>query len=237
MSLLRVQPGRAGRLALLTRVDVARKAAGLLDRKLSILRGEERRLAVLAERTRQEFHRCAGEADLWLLRAGLLGGQRPLLAARAPSTGQARLRVSWRAAMGVSYPDPDTVELRLPPSERLPAVGSSALPRAALAHQEALAAGVRYAAAATALARVRAELTATRRRLRSIQDRLLPRLQDALHAVELGLDEAEREEGLRLRWSAGPAAGSRVSPGTGRATTSSAPPGTPTRPHGPRGAR
>lgn len=235
MSLLRVPPGRAGRLALLTRIDVARKAAGLLDRKLSILRGEERRLAVLAERTRQEFHRCAGEADLWLLRAGLLGGQRPLLAARAPSTGQATLRVSWRVAMGVGYPD--TVELRLPPSERLPAVGSSALPRAAVAHQEALAAGVRYAAAATALARVRAELTATRRRLRSIQDRLLPRLEAALHAVELGLDEAEREEGLRLRWSAGPAAGSRVSPGTGRATTSSAPPGTPTRPHGPRGAR
>ncbi|HMA46914.1 MAG TPA: V-type ATP synthase subunit D [Frankiaceae bacterium] len=213
MSLLRVQPGRAGRLALLTRIDVARKAAGLLDRKLSILRGEQRRLAVLAERTRQEFHRRAGEADLWLLRAGLLGGQRPLLTARAGAVGQARLRVSWRVAMGAGYPD--TVELRLPPSERLPAVGSSALPRAALAHQEALAAGVRYAAAATALARVRAEATATRRRLRSIQDRLLPRLEAALHAVELGLDEAEREEGLRLRWSAGPAPGSRVSPRPG----------------------
>lgn len=201
MSLLRVPPGRAGRLLLLARIDVARRAAGLLDRKLAILRGEERRLAILVEKTQDAFQWSAAEADLWLLRAGLLGGQRPLLAAQAPTVGHATLHVSWRVAMGVSYPD--TVELHLPPPDRIPAVGSSALPRAAVAHQQALTAGVRYAVAATALARVRAELTATRRRRRSIQDRLLPRLEAALYAVELGLDEAEREEGLRLRWSAG----------------------------------
>jgi len=53
----------------------------------------------------------------------------------------------------------------------------------------------------TSLTRVRAELLATRRRLRGVEDRLIPRLEETLRLTELSLDEIEREEGLRLRWA------------------------------------
>ena len=110
------------------------------------------------------------------------------------------LRVGWRTSMGVRYPD--EVALALPPAPAgIAAIGSAALTQATGAHRAALGAGVRYAAATAALTRVRAELLATRRRLRGVEDRLIPRLEETLRLTELSLDEIEREEGLRLRWA------------------------------------
>jgi vacuolar-type H+-ATPase subunit D/Vma8 len=45
-------------------------------------------------------------------------------------------------------------------------------------------------------------MAATRRRLRAIQDRWMPRLEEAGRAVAEALEEQEREEGMRMRWAA-----------------------------------
>ena len=66
----------------------------------------------------------------------------------------------------------------------------------------ALAAGVRHAAVEAAARVLEAEEQATRRRLRAVEDRLIPRLHEALVAVQLTLDEEEHEDGVRLRWAA-----------------------------------
>jgi len=66
-----------------------------------------------------------------------------------------------------------------------------------------LDAAARHAAALTALRTIEAELLATRRRLRAVEDRWIPRLESTLARIRLALDEQERAEGVRLRWAAG----------------------------------
>jgi V/A-type H+-transporting ATPase subunit D len=73
---------------------------------------------------------------------------------------------------------------------------------------------VRHAAATAAASTVDAEVTATRQRLRAIEDRWIPRLHAALAEVELALDELEHADGVRLRRAAA----------TTRATTTGRPP-------------
>ncbi len=195
----RVPPGRAGRLWLQHRLAVAQRGADLLDQKLRILRGERQRLALLTERTRAGWERASAEADAWLLRSGLLGGQRAtLLAGTGPP---AEVRVSWRTSMGARYPDeavcllPDTDPAAPPP-------GNAALVFARDAHRRALEAAVTHAAAEAAARVVAAEEAATRRRLRAIEDRWVPRLRQSLAELQLGLEEQEHAEGLRRRWAA-----------------------------------
>ena len=48
-----------------------------------------------------------------------------------------------------------------------------------------------------------AELALTARRLRTIERRWLPEHRDALQTLELRLDEDEREELTRVRWTLG----------------------------------
>jgi V/A-type H+-transporting ATPase subunit D len=53
------------------------------------------------------------------------------------------------------------------------------------------------------LTTVDAEVALTRRRLRAINDRWLPRLEASLATLNRDLDESEREQTFRLRWAAG----------------------------------
>ena len=78
--------------------------------------------------------------------------------------------------------------------------GGSALVYAAAAYRSALAAAGRFAAARLAHERVGAELRATTRRLRAVERRWIPQHEAALAALELALDEGEREEAARIRW-------------------------------------
>lgn len=192
---IRVPPGRAGRLWLRGRLQVAERGLDLLDRKLRILRSEHDRLALLAQRTGHDWELACRQAETWLLRAALLGGQRALrLAADGPP---ATVTVAWRDTMGIRYPAEATCEPTVEAAE--PALGGLALHQARAAHREALAAGVRHAAATAALATLAEEIATTSQRLRAIQDRWIPRLRTALAEVELALDESEQSDAARLR--------------------------------------
>ncbi|MGB4916685.1 MAG: V-type ATP synthase subunit D, partial [Propionicimonas sp.] len=78
----------------------------------------------------------------------------------------------------------------------------SALTYAMSAARAALDAGVRQAAAQRAVLLVAAELKATRTRLRAVQKRWIPRLENELNTIRRQLQEQELQENLRLRWSA-----------------------------------
>jgi V/A-type H+-transporting ATPase subunit D len=191
---LRHPPGRAGRLWLVDRLAVAERAAGILDRKQHALLHEHERLETLAEQTTRTWTAAVHEAETWHRRALILGARSDLLAtsARIPP---ARARIVWRTEMGVEVPSAASSEL--PATSSLP--GTPALAAAATAYRHALQVAVEHAAATTALRRVDAELAHTRRRLRAIRDRWIPRLQRALRDLELHLDEYEREALTRTR--------------------------------------
>ena len=192
----RPPPGRAGRVWLAERLEVAQRAAELLEHKQQLLRREQRRLAELAGRTGRQWAALAAEADTWNARA-LVAGGRDELSRVASVIGPARIRLEWTSGAGVTYPSIVATDFPGPPAM----AGSAALPLAAGACSRALDAAVRHAAATTALARVETELVATVRRLRAIRDRWLPRLAEQLRELDLRLDENEREEITRLRWA------------------------------------
>jgi V/A-type H+-transporting ATPase subunit D len=79
------------------------------------------------------------------------------------------------------------------------AIGGAALLSAADAHRAAVQAALRVAVAEGALRRIDAELGATRLRRNAIQRTWIPAHEEALRALELALEELEREDGARLR--------------------------------------
>lgn len=192
-------PGRAGRVWLSQRLAVAERGAGLLETKLRILAAEEQRFALLAERTERKWRNAVDEANLWMARARVLSGQRALRFATPGS--RAEVMVRWETTMGVRYPSGAAVMLPQPDPDA-PTPASSALVMAQRGYRQALTLGAEHAAAVAALESVRAEVTTTRRRLRALQRRWTPRLQQAQRHLAEALEEAEREDGVRMRWSA-----------------------------------
>lgn len=197
---LAVPPGRAVRLWLVRRLGTARTGAGLLDRKLRILQGELTRRQGAAADTARRWDSAQADAQAWLLRAALLGGQR---AVRLGAGGLADVTIRYAATMGIRYPA--ETSCAAPP----PATWDGlVLARAREAHRAALAAAVEHAAAAAALQVIETEALATRYRLRAIRDRWIPALEAALAEVTFAIEEQEGADAARLR-----RAGQRSRPG------------------------
>lgn len=199
MAEIRVPPGRAGRLRLRRRLDIAERGAVLLEQKLRALQREERRLAQLARTSEREWTRTATEAETWLIRATLLAGQRGLRLAHPDQA--AEVGVHWTTAMGVRYPDDVSCTLprRGPESPAIPC--SAAVIEAGTAHGAALVAGLRHAADLAAWRLIGAEIATTRQRVRMLRRYWAPRLRNALAATDLALEERERAEAVLRRWT------------------------------------
>jgi V/A-type H+-transporting ATPase subunit D len=179
---------------------VATRGADLLERKLRILLAEEQDYALLAERTRSEWEQSVADLDRLMLQSALLSGERGLRHAADGATADAQ--VEWRLTMGVRYPAAATCTLPAPRS--VPLSDNAALPLARPAAERAVRAAVDHAVARGALAAIRSEIASTRRQLRALEQRWLPRLDAAHGALLIQLDDQEHEEHVRLRWAADP---------------------------------
>jgi len=191
--------GRAGRAWLVARLATAERGAELLDGKLRLLLREQRRYHLRAERSSTAWNRSCAEAETWLVRGALLGGRRAVR--DAVPGGQSTVDVSWSIVMGVRHPR-DAVVTPGVPAPGAAAPSNSALVQAVSAYRAALDAAAEHAAVESAVRRIDAEVASTRRRLRAIKDRHVPRLRQALTEVELELEELEHADGVRLRWAA-----------------------------------
>lgn len=207
-SLSAIPPGRAGRSWLRRRLATAERGREQIDRKLRILFPEQQRLRAQLDRHRADWVSACADANRWLLRATLLGGQDGIR--DAATLRPVEVEVGWTTAMGLRYPGDVTLS---PASDdvALPPVNAAIAP-AADAFRTALRAGVRTAAAEEALRRLDAEIAVTRRRLRALDKRWIPRLRDELARLELALEQAEQEDTLRLRRAAQPREGRRPMP-------------------------
>lgn len=177
------------------RLETAERGRDQLDRKLRILTQDQQRMRILAERARAEWRSAFREADTWLLRAAVLGGQDAIRSATAPSLAEVEL--TWVSEMGLAYPA--TVELQSEPDPAPHVDGNAALVPTTAASRVALLAGARSAAADEAVRRLEEEIALTKRRLRALEKRWLPWLRTALSERELALEQAEQEDGLRAR--------------------------------------
>jgi V/A-type H+-transporting ATPase subunit D len=195
---LRPPPGRAGRIWLLRRLTVAHRGKDVLEQKRRALRHRIEQLEEQLEEARRGWEVEASEAETWWQRAAVLAGERPLELACASSSGTADVTITWRNTLGVVYPDSAEVAVRQ--DDLFPAGGSAALAYAAQAHGRALEAAAQLGAVQTAHRRASDELRATAQRVRAIERRWIPEHERALTALELALDEADREDAARARW-------------------------------------
>ncbi|MGZ4666605.1 MAG: V-type ATP synthase subunit D [Frankiaceae bacterium] len=197
-SLQQLPPGRAGRLWLRERIQVAERASELLDTKRRLLQEEVQRLERRRSATADAWAAARAQARTGALRAATLGGSRCLRLASPPP--QASVTVAQATFVGISYPGtvicapPDISAQNAPPP-------APAVSRAAEAYRRALRVGAEHAVAVAALDTVAAELARTRQRLRAVRDRGLPRLKDRLTSIERALDEQERADIARMRWA------------------------------------
>ena len=187
-----VPPGRAGRLWLRRRLALARGGVDLLDRKLRLLRRERERVAAEAGEAGSAWREACVRAETWALRAALVGGDDALRA--SPFAGRAEASVDSATFMGVRFPT--AVRYTAPGG---PEPDGATARRAAAAAREALDAAARHAAGAATLRILDAEIAATRRRVRAVQNRWIPRLTEALAEIELALEEQEHADGVRMR--------------------------------------
>lgn len=190
-----IPPGRAGRMWLRGRLDTAERGRDQLDRKLRILIPEHQRLQTRLQLRQEAWSAAYDEAQTWLLRAALLGGQDAIRGATPARL--ADVEVTWTSAMGLSYPEDAVVVDPGPDGEAVP--GNAAIVPATEAFRTALLAGARAAAAQEAVARLESEIAVTRRRMRALDKRWLPWLHDALARLQLTLEQTEQEDGIRLR--------------------------------------
>ena len=195
----KVPPGRAGRIWLRGRLDTAERGRDQLDRKLRILIPQQQRLQTHLRRRQEDWAAACGDAQTWLVRAVLLGGQDAIRGASPACL--ANVQLSWTSAMGLDYP---TDAALVPAADgRDEATGNAAIVPAAAAFRAALLAGARTAAAQEAVTRLDAEIALTRRRLRALDKRWMPWLRDSLAQLELTLEQGEQEDGIRLRRAVG----------------------------------
>ncbi len=190
----RVPPGRAGRIWLRRRLATARRGRDQLDRKLRILQPEVQRQRIRAARSHEEWRRACARVRLWTTRVALVSGQDAFrhAAARHPAV----VELSWATSMGVVYPSAVSVTTTPEPGA---VVDNAAVAPALEATRTALLAGARAAAADEAVRRIEAEIDVTRRRLHALDRRWLPWLEAELARLELALEQAEHEDGVRLR--------------------------------------
>ena len=202
---LRIPPGRAGRTWLLGRLAVAHRGAELLDRKRQVLLAEQAHVRAQAEQARRDWHEAAAQVEVWTMRAGTVDGATRLdLLARHART-RALLELSWRNLMGARIPRAEAIDVPEPPPVSALG-GSSAAVLLARACSQAATAGARYAVAQRAETELSAELGRAARRLRALRDRWIPQHEQALAALDLALEEAQREQAIRVRWLTRPAA-------------------------------
>jgi V/A-type H+-transporting ATPase subunit D len=189
-------PTRSLAIALADERRTMREGYAFLDEKCLLLAGEMlrevRRHRVLVEQTVPLQRKAERALAAALLRHGLNG-----LQVHPAPPGEQRLRVERRALLGVAMRD---AVLEGEPGESPPAVAASPEAPACGAAYAALAAKLAELAGVSGnLARLHAEYRKTVRRVRALQDVLLPEIEQTLHEVETSLEELEQDEAGFLR--------------------------------------
>lgn len=198
----RAPPSRARRLWVQERLQHARRAADLLDRKRQILRIEEERAGRVLDEARTGWKTTSTGAAGLALRAEALAGAWAVQVAIRPLQDRAAIQVDLRETVGVIHPGDARVDLPVPTGLQSAACGPL-IAVAAEAHAEALRTATRLAVADTTLRRLQTERLLTERRQRAVARIRIPALEEELRLLNERLEELERQDQVVVRWVSG----------------------------------
>jgi V/A-type H+-transporting ATPase subunit D len=189
-------PTRSLAIALADERRTMREGYAFLDEKCLLLAGEMLRGVRQHRALAREAIVLGREARDALAAAAVRHGQHGLQVYPAEESGQQAVATT-RSLLGVSLvevrlegeaPAPDPAVHPSPEAERLREAFAAWVPKLA-----------QIAGLATSLARLNAEYRRTVRRVRALQDVLIPELDATLADIETRLEDIEREDALAMR--------------------------------------
>ncbi len=170
----------------------------LMDQKKEILIRQISSLAVRAERVRAEMNQRLTEAYDQLQEAVIRHGAAAVESAGLGLRAEEKVQLRERSLMGVVLPQ---VHIDLPllqPGYGFCGTGKSMDATAAAIHRAMEVAG-ELAEVEVSIERLMAELKKTLKRINVLEQIYVPRYQATIKAIELSLEEKEREALFRLR--------------------------------------
>jgi V/A-type H+-transporting ATPase subunit D len=180
---------------------LARQGRDLLKEKRNALMQELMRTASQAMKHGQELERQVGQAEASLAVAEALDGPEAVRSAGLAAQGRLSLAIRVVNLMGVAIPRFEQKSAARGPLDRgysLPAV-SERIEAAATAFEWLIDLAVRLAESELRLRRLAAEIGQTTRRVNALENVLIPRLEAERNAIQLVLEEREREDLFRLK--------------------------------------
>ena len=192
------------RMALLagrSRLALAEQGRRLLEDKRDALLRELHREIRTAVAARRELDAAAAEARLALETARVRHGPGTLAAAAAGAEGEIGVEVRFTTVMGVPVPAVATRSLVRPADTRGrdPLASGPALEAAAERFEEELTIALRVAAMEARVLRLAREIRRTSSRVNALRTAVIPALEAETAAIELTLEQREREDRFRLK--------------------------------------
>ncbi len=197
--------GSRSRMALLlgkARLELARQGQSLLEQKRDALLREFYREVPLVFASYEELDRAAAAARLALVEAEVRLGDVVVSAAAAlPPDREEGVELLPLTVLGVPVPAVAPRDLVRTPDGRGRALAASgpALELAALRFEEELTIAIRQATVEARVRRLAREIRRTRSRVNALRTRIVPRLEDETRAIELALEQRERDDRFRLK--------------------------------------
>ena len=197
--------GSRSRMALLlgkARLELARQGQSLLEQKRDALLREFYREVPLVFASHEELDRAAAAARLALVEAEVRLGDVVVSAAAAlPPDREEGVDLLPLTVLGVPVPAVAPRDLVRTPDGRGRALAASgpALELAALRFEEELTIAIRQATVEARVRRLAREIRRTRSRVNALRTRIVPRLEDETRAIELALEQRERDDRFRLK--------------------------------------
>ena len=194
----------ATRMALLagrSRLALARQGRELLEQKRDALLREFYRDVRTVVAQHEELEAAAGAARLALDSSRVWLGHEQVAAAATGATGEISVEVEATTIMGVAVPAVTPRDLvRRPESrDRSPLVSGPSLELAAERFEEELTIAIRLATMEARVRRLAREIRRTSSRVNALRTRIIPELEADTRAIELGLEQREREDRFRLK--------------------------------------
>ena len=197
--------GSRSRMALLVgraRLGLARQGQSLLEQKRDALLRELYREVPVAFASYAELDRAAAAARLALEEAEVRLGSSVISAAAAtPPDRVVEVDLLPMTVFGVAVPAVAPRDLVRAPDKRGRSLTASgpALELAALRFEEELTIAIRQATMEARVRRLAREIRRTRSRVNALRTRIVPRLEAETRAIELALEQGEREDRFRLK--------------------------------------
>jgi V/A-type H+-transporting ATPase subunit D len=184
-----------------SRLALAREGRALLEQKRDALLREFYRDVRTVVAQHEELEAAASAARMALDTAHVWLGQEQVAAAAVAAEGDIAVEVESTTVMGVVVPAVTSRDLVRSPAarDRSPLVSGPSLELVAERFEEELTIAIRLATLEARVRRLAREIRRTSSRVNALRTRVIPNLEADTRAIELGLEQREREDRFRLK--------------------------------------